>query len=99
MPAPYQRSLQLARPPTVPLLTLLLLTMPRLCPSPLRVPAGGFFDPLNLASDDSERTSKLREAEIKHARLAMVSFLGYTVQAWYTGEGALGSLQKFSTGF
>lgn len=38
------------------------------------------FDPLNLASDDSERTSKLREAEIKHARLAMVSFLGYAVQ-------------------
>ncbi|KAL4442777.1 hypothetical protein ABPG77_006771 [Micractinium sp. CCAP 211/92] len=60
---------------------------------------GGVFDPLNLASDDSERTSKLREAEIKHARLAMVSFLGYAVQAWYTGEGALGSLQKFSNGF
>ncbi|KAL4424179.1 hypothetical protein ABPG75_001480 [Micractinium tetrahymenae] len=60
---------------------------------------GGVFDPLNLASDDSERTSKLREAEIKHARLAMVSFLGYAVQAWYTGEGALGSLQKFANGF
>uniref|UniRef100_UPI0027293F4F Chlorophyll a b binding CP29 n=1 Tax=Chlorella ohadii TaxID=2649997 RepID=UPI0027293F4F len=60
---------------------------------------GGAFDPLNLASDDSERTQKLREAEIKHARLAMVSFLGYTVQAWYTGEGALGSLNKFANGF
>ena len=38
--------------------------------------AGGFFDPLQLASDNSARTSKLREAEIKHGRLAMVAFLG-----------------------
>ena len=47
---------------------------------PCVLSAAGAFDPLNLASDDSERTQKLREAEIKHARLAMVSFLGYTVQ-------------------
>lgn len=114
------------------------------CPPPL----GGAFDPLKLASDDSERTFKLREAEIKHARLAMVAFLGYAVQArplpavgdvhgvqacrpgnlavsglcifyfvrrcdilththtlppwlqaWFTGEGVLGSLTKFSSGF
>lgn len=38
--------------------------------------AGGAFDPLSLASDNSPRTSKLREAEIKHGRLAMVAFLG-----------------------
>ena len=60
---------------------------------------GGAFDPLKLASDDSERTQSLREAEIKHARLAMLAFLGFTVQAWFTGAGALGSLQKFSGGF
>ena len=61
---------------------------------------GGVFDPLKLASEPgTERTSKLREAEIKHARLAMVAFLGFTVQAWTTGEGVLGSLQKFSAGF
>ncbi len=54
--------------------------MPECSPSLPCAPAGGVFDPLNLASDDSERTSKLREAEIKHARLAMVSFLGYAVQ-------------------
>lgn len=47
------------------------------------------FDPLNLASDDSERTSKLREAEIKHARLAMVSFLGYAVQVGAAPPGSL----------
>jgi light-harvesting complex II chlorophyll a/b binding protein 4 len=64
-----------------------------------RIYPGGAFDPLRLASDDSERTFKLREAEIKHARLAMVAFLGFAVQAWYTGEGVLGSLTKFSSGF
>lgn len=37
---------------------------------------GGAFDPLGLASDSSPRTAKLREAEIKHGRLAMVAFLG-----------------------
>lgn len=60
---------------------------------------GGAFDPLKLASEPGERQDKLREAEIKHSRLAMIGFLGYTVQAWATGEGALGSLQKFSSGF
>eukprot|EP00887_Chlorella_sp_A99_P006957 scaffold2.g6957.t1 len=64
-----------------------------------RVYPGGAFDPLKLASDDSERTFKLREAEVKHGRLAMISFLGFAVQAWFTGEGVLGSLQKFSNGF
>lgn len=37
---------------------------------------GGAFDPLGLASDDSQRTKNLREAEIKHGRLAMVAFAG-----------------------
>ena len=40
-----------------------------------RIYPGGAFDPLALASDNSERTSKLREAEIKHGRLAMIAFL------------------------
>eukprot|EP01026_Neomeris_dumetosa_P042663 TRINITY_DN355_c0_g1_i1.p1 TRINITY_DN355_c0_g1~~TRINITY_DN355_c0_g1_i1.p1 ORF type:complete len:290 (-),score=27.82 TRINITY_DN355_c0_g1_i1:289-1158(-) len=57
---------------------------------------GGIFDPLKLASDDSERAFKLKEAEIKHARLAMVAFLGYAVQAGATGQGALGSLSLFA---
>ena len=38
--------------------------------------AGGFFDPLGLASGDEEKVFKLKTAEIKHGRLAMVAFLG-----------------------
>lgn len=57
---------------------------------------GGVFDPLKLASDDSERSFRLKEAEIKHARLAMIAFLGFGIQALTTGEGALGSLAKFA---
>jgi len=65
-----------------------------------RLYPGGAFDPLNLASgDDAERTFKLRTAEIKHARLAMVGFLGYAAQAAVTGEGVVGSLAKFTDGF
>jgi light-harvesting complex II chlorophyll a/b binding protein 4 len=55
---------------------------------------GGIFDPLKLA--DGEKGERLKEAEIKHARLAMVAFLGYGVQALAFGEGALGSLALFA---
>ncbi|KAK9804943.1 hypothetical protein WJX73_001452 [Symbiochloris irregularis] len=60
---------------------------------------GGPFDPLGLTTGDSERTFKLQTAEIKHGRLAMIAFLGYSVQAAVTGEGALGSLAKFGNSF
>lgn len=61
---------------------------------------GGVFDPLNLAtSEDPDRVFKLKEAELKHGRLAMVAFLGYAVQAGVTREGALGSLAKFANSF
>jgi len=65
-----------------------------------RVYPGGAFDPLNLATPgavSSEQVNRLREAEIKHARLAMVAFFGLGVQALSVGEGALGSLSKFAS--
>lgn len=51
---------------------------------------GGAFDPLNLASDfGSDQTFRLRTAEIKHSRLAMVAFLGYSIQFGTTGTGSV----------
>lgn len=60
---------------------------------------GGLFDPLSLATQgvaNDEKILRLREAEIKHCRLAMVAFFGFCVQALTVGEGALGSLEKFA---
>merc|ERR1711877_22676 len=65
-----------------------------------RLYPGGIFDPLNLATPGkagSEQINRLREAEIKHGRLAMVAFFGFCVQALAVGEGALGSLAKFAS--
>lgn len=53
---------------------------------------GGVFDPLSLASGNDDEVFRLKEAEIKHARLAMVAVLGFFAQALYRGEGVLGSL-------
>ncbi|BDA44927.1 Chlorophyll a-b binding protein CP29 [Coccomyxa sp. Obi] len=64
-----------------------------------RIYPGGYFDPLGLASGDDNRAFKLKEAELKHGRLAMVAFLGFGVQALSTGQGALGSLAKFASSF
>jgi len=65
-----------------------------------RIYPGGAFDPLGFATAgkaDEEQINRLREAEIKHGRLAMVAFFGFGIQALTTGEGALGSLAEFSS--
>ncbi|MBA0750821.1 hypothetical protein Gogos_002206 [Gossypium gossypioides] len=49
---------------------------------------GKYFDPLGLASDPEKKVTH-QLAEIKHAHLAMVAFLGFAVQAATTGKGSL----------
>jgi light-harvesting complex II chlorophyll a/b binding protein 4 len=62
-----------------------------------RIYPGGFFDPLKLSEGD--KGDQLKEAEIKHGRLAMIACLGFAVQALAFGKGALGSLAAFSDTF
>lgn len=57
-------------------------------------PGGKFFDPLGFTVDP-ERKEDLQLAEIKHARLAMVAFLGFAVQAAATGKGPLSNWASF----
>ncbi|KAK6943508.1 Chlorophyll A-B binding protein, partial [Dillenia turbinata] len=51
-------------------------------------PGGNFFGPLGIASDP-EKKATLQLAEIEHARLAMVAFLGFAIQSTVTGKGPL----------
>lgn len=64
-----------------------------------RIYPGGAFDPLNLTAESPERTFRLKEAEIKHGRLAMVACLGFLIQALTQGKGALASIEAFSGTF
>ncbi|KAJ7959658.1 Chlorophyll a-b binding protein, chloroplastic [Quillaja saponaria] len=58
-------------------------------------PGGQFFDPLGLAKDPEEK-ARLQLAEIKHARLAMVVFLIFAIQAAVTGKGPISFLATFN---
>jgi len=57
---------------------------------------GGVFDPLNLTGESAERTFELKTAEIKHGRLAMVAFFGFSYQALFTDSNSpVADLAKF----
>lgn len=58
-------------------------------------PGGKFFDPLGLAEDPDEK-ERLQLAEIKHARLAMVAFLIFGIQAAVTGKGPISFVATFN---
>ena len=60
-----------------------------------RLYPGGYFDPLGLASDP-EKKENLQLAEIKHARLAMVAFLIFGIQAAFTGKGPVSFVATFN---
>merc|ERR1712072_1139386 len=55
---------------------------------------GGYFDPLGFASDP-EKANSLKEAEIRHCRLAMVSMFGLGAQALLFNKGCYESLAYF----
>merc|ERR1711970_36893 len=59
---------------------------------------GGTFDPLGFASD-AEKSINLKEAEIRHCRLAMVAMFGIGTQALLFNKGALESLSTFGNSF
>lgn len=59
--------------------------------------AGDFsFDPLNLGKEQST-LARYREAEIKHARLAMIAIGGFIHQFWVTKQTVFEQLGNFKS--
>lgn len=58
-------------------------------------PGGKYFDPLGLASNPEDK-ERLQLAEIKHARLAMIAFLIFAIQAAFTGKGPIAFIATFN---
>ncbi|KAI4306453.1 hypothetical protein L6164_029728 [Bauhinia variegata] len=59
-------------------------------------PGGQFFDPLGLTSKSPEETNRLKLAEVKHSRLAMVAFLIFGIIAATTGKGPIAFVSTFN---
>ncbi|KAG8070164.1 hypothetical protein GUJ93_ZPchr0006g41033 [Zizania palustris] len=56
-------------------------------------PGGPLFNPLGFGTKSEAEMKELKLKEIKNGRLAMLAFLGFSVQALFTGVGPVQNLQ------